>query len=601
MLGNTMDETIKSRILKATNAKEIVKTKLIQNLWDNYGELLRVYLRGGDTESVILKHIKLPAKKSFLKDPGSAFSKKRKYKSYHVEAHWYAHYNPINLKDNGSPTAKRLASFQEKDDLFLLLEDLDALGFGRRLSMAGLQEMKVVLSWLASFHAKFMQHGHEGLWNSGTYWHLETRPEELKIMGDLELRQAAPLIDQKLKNTRYFTIVHGDAKLANFCFSDDLSQVAAVDFQYVGKGCGMKDVAYFVGSCLSEDRCEKMEDVLLDFYFSELLNNIKDSQIDKQELETQWRSLYHVAWADFHRFIKGWSPESWRKNSYSERITKGVIESITQELLLTAKNACVAAGIIVKSYWKKDFAISSKAGTTDATRIVTEVDLLSQEKILAILGPGMKTYNLGLLAEEGGDNRSRLEKDFFWSVDPLDGTLFFSEGKSGFAVTIALINKMGVPMIGVVYDPITETLFHAVRGGGWYQNDQPMPLIKGSSHNDRIHLFADLSLQENPNYPFLEEQFTIHFAGGAVMNTMNVLWHPRACYLKYPKDETGGCAIWDLAAVSLILKEAGGIMTGFHGADLLFNNADTIYFNKEGIMACRDVKIFEEVKKIIFP
>jgi Ser/Thr protein kinase RdoA (MazF antagonist) len=60
----------------------------------------------------------------------------------------------------------------------------------------------------------------------------------------------AAVIDQVLNNCSYQTIVHGDAKLANFCFSKE-GAVSAVDFQYVGGGCGMKDVAYFLGSCLT--------------------------------------------------------------------------------------------------------------------------------------------------------------------------------------------------------------------------------------------------------------------------------------------------------------------------------------------------------------
>jgi thiamine kinase-like enzyme len=65
------------------------------------------------------------------------------------------------------------------------------------------------------------------------------------------LKEAAPVIDEKLNTCAYKTFVHGDAKLANFCFAPD-GQVAGVDFQYVGGGCGMKDVAYFIGSCLNE-------------------------------------------------------------------------------------------------------------------------------------------------------------------------------------------------------------------------------------------------------------------------------------------------------------------------------------------------------------
>ncbi len=87
-------------------------------------------------------------------------------------------------------------------------------------------------------------------------------------MEDVELKQAAIRIDQILRASPYQTFVHGDAKLANFCFSSDGLQVAAVDFQYVGGGCGIKDVAYFISSCLHEEDCERYEDELLAWYFA---------------------------------------------------------------------------------------------------------------------------------------------------------------------------------------------------------------------------------------------------------------------------------------------------------------------------------------------
>ena len=134
--------------------------------------------------------------------------------------------------------------------------------------------------------------------------------------------------------------MHGDAKLANFCFrpksssSRSSSKVAAVDFQYIGRGCGMKDLAYFLGSCLNEQQCEARESQLLDYYFSSLIDQVekkvekKKVSIDKAKLEEEWRELYPVAWADFHRFIKGWSPGHWKINSYSEKLTAAVIKSL---------------------------------------------------------------------------------------------------------------------------------------------------------------------------------------------------------------------------------------------------------------------------------
>jgi len=144
-------------------------------------------------------------------------------------------------------------------------------------------------------------------------------------------------IDQRLRSARYQSFVHGDAKLANFCFSEsgDLEEgvrVAAVDFQYVGGGCGMKDVAYFIGSCLYEADCERHESILLDYYFRQLKLSLKAHAIavDTEAVEQEWRSLYPVAWTDFHRFVKGWSPGHWKIHGYSERIARQVVEQLNE-------------------------------------------------------------------------------------------------------------------------------------------------------------------------------------------------------------------------------------------------------------------------------
>ena len=109
-----------------------------------------------------------------------------------------------------------------------------------------------------------------------------------------------------------------------FCFAQD-GQVAGVDFQYVGGGCGMKDVAYFIGSCLMKKNVNVWKHKSLIPISSIYKVNLEERN---EALETEWRSLYRVAWADFHRFLKGWSPGHWKINSYSERVTAEVINSL---------------------------------------------------------------------------------------------------------------------------------------------------------------------------------------------------------------------------------------------------------------------------------
>ncbi|MCU4156989.1 DUF1679 domain-containing protein [Carboxylicivirga sp. A043] len=323
-----MNQHFKDIILKATGASELYEIETIQNLWSGYGKIIRIGLEGSQYESVVIKHVKLPDNSKHPRGWNTNLSHERKVKSYQVETAWYEFWN--QQCDDDCRTPHVLALEHLNDEVLMVMEDLDASGFSGRLSSVSWKHMQACLKWLANFHATFMNQAPVKLWEVGTYWHLDTRPDELKIMDNEQLKQAAPAIDKLLRQGEFQTLVHGDAKLANFCFSEDGRQVAAVDFQYIGGGCGMKDVAYFVGSCLYEEDCEVMEKQILDYYFQELKLAIhhKHPSINFEKLEKEWRELYPVAWTDFHRFLKGWSPDHWKINSYSERLAREVVQSI---------------------------------------------------------------------------------------------------------------------------------------------------------------------------------------------------------------------------------------------------------------------------------
>ncbi len=301
----------------------------IQSLWSGYGKIMRYGLTGCDHQSVVIKHVKLPDKAHHPRGWNTDISHQRKVKSYHVESTWYRDW--AQYCDKSCRVPQCFALKEDDEEFLMVLEDLDASGFALRKNSVSMANMQACLSWLANFHATFMGQVATGLWQVGTYWHLDTRPDELEALDDSTLKGAAEKIDQCLNTARYQTFVHGDAKLANFCFSESGEQVAAVDFQYVGGGCGMKDVAYFIGSCLYEEDCERYESVLLDYYFDQLRSSllVRDSAIDLDELVQEWRALYPVAWTDFHRFVKGWSPGHWKIHSYSERIAREVVAQLS--------------------------------------------------------------------------------------------------------------------------------------------------------------------------------------------------------------------------------------------------------------------------------
>ena len=135
------------------------------------------------------------------------------------------------------------------------------------------------------------------------------------------LKDAATGIDQLLRDAEHQTLLHGDAKLANFCWRESSGgvgkaaaasgngpEVAAVDFQYCGWGVGVLDVAYCLGSFPGIDNLANDTASLLDLYFKTLNAGA--------EVEAEWRKLYCVAVADFERFLAGWAGSSFKRNGY---------------------------------------------------------------------------------------------------------------------------------------------------------------------------------------------------------------------------------------------------------------------------------------------
>lgn len=323
-----MNDQFKKIVLEATGAEELFEIQKIQDLWSGYGVIARYGLVGSNIQSVVLKHIQLPDKDSHPRGWNTDISHQRKLKSYDVEVAWYKNWSAQCKQNAYVPDC--FAVDTRDNETLIVLEDLCSTGFEILRNTVSLEEMKVCIRWLADFHATYMGQRADDLWQNGTYWHLGTRPDELEALKDLPLKKAASQIDQLLRNSPFKTFVHGDAKLANFCFSADGQKVAAVDFQYVGAGCGMKDLAYFIGSCLDEEECERFVDVLLSYYFNILQDALKakSSEVDFIALEKNWRHLFPVAWTDFHRFIKGWSPGHWKINSYSERLAREVVAAL---------------------------------------------------------------------------------------------------------------------------------------------------------------------------------------------------------------------------------------------------------------------------------
>ena len=308
-----------TNIAEELNLGELKSQEIIQNLWSNYGELVRLRFHN---KSIIVKHIKLPKNSAHPKGWNTKLSHQRKLHSYEVEVNWYEKFSK-NI-DARCPIPKGLMTYKSENEYLIVMEDLASSGFDCIVKEASENHIKSSLRWLANFHARYMNTHNPSLWKTGTYWHLDTRPDELEALEDKELKKYAFELDSILKNAKYQTLVHGDAKLANFCFNNSGTLASAVDFQYVGQGCAMKDVILFISSAIKPEDLENMQDWCLDTYFKELDEALKYYQCDinSAEVESEYRELFCIAWADFQRFLKGWSPNHFKINTYTENLTK---------------------------------------------------------------------------------------------------------------------------------------------------------------------------------------------------------------------------------------------------------------------------------------
>ncbi|HKJ83337.1 MAG TPA: phosphotransferase [Mariprofundaceae bacterium] len=318
-------DTLSSVVRRATGASEAVRGEVIQSLWSGYGEIVRFSLTGTTVPSTILKHVHFPSDVNHPRGWHNDRSHRRKVHSYEVEMAWYRDWSRRCGDACRVPYCHSAETIGEEH--LIVLEDLDAAGFPIRKTRLDRDRATRCLAWLANLHATFLGESPTGLWPVGSYWHLATRPDEWEVIEDTSIRQTAASIDTALNACHHRTIIHGDAKVANFCFSEDGERVAAVDFQYVGGGCGMKDVAYFLGSCLDASEQTRWEPELLDLYFAELRRAL--TEWDKgsmcETVETEWRALFPVAQADFYRFLVGWMPDHWKIHDHSRRVAMEVI------------------------------------------------------------------------------------------------------------------------------------------------------------------------------------------------------------------------------------------------------------------------------------
>ncbi|MCX7015926.1 MAG: hypothetical protein NTW86_25785 [Candidatus Sumerlaeota bacterium] len=270
---------------------------------------------------------------------------------------------------------------------------------------------------------------------------------------------------------------------------------------------------------------------------------------------------------------------------------------LSQEQLKHCLNAAIAAayqaGARVMKHYGTAVDVGSKGGLFIAGDVVTVADREAQDAVFGVLRGFDDSIGMLSEEEEPAAAKSRFEKECFWCIDPLDGTLPFLERTNGFAISIGLVSKEGEPLMGVVYAPAFSDLYCAIQGGPALKNGQPLRIgePKGTFHlstsaNDAV------TPERNRMLNFVMEGLAkldpkrkmnpvLH--AGAVVKACWIIENPPAAYITFPRPE-GGVSVWDCAATACIVKAAGGWVSDFFGNPLELNRRESTYMHHRGLV-----------------
>ncbi len=249
-------------------------------------------------------------------------------------------------------------------------------------------------------------------------------------------------------------------------------------------------------------------------------------------------------------------------------MTTKVIKKHIEQLINIAYDAGKA---ILEIYESDDLGIESKADESP----LTKADKAANDIICA--GLAKITPGIPIISEENKEvsYEQRKDYDYFWMVDPLDGTKEFIKRNGEFTVNIALIHNQK-SIAGVVYAPVLDNMYYAIEGEGAYiiEDNEQVPLVSNvyHKHDSKLKVVCSRSHLNEATQAFVDDysepeliakgsslKFLILAEGGAEL-------YPRLA----PTME------WDTAAAHVILTESGGSITQPNGSPLLYNKENLL-------------------------
>ena len=258
-----------------------------------------------------------------------------------------------------------------------------------------------------------------------------------------------------------------------------------------------------------------------------------------------------------------------------------------------------AAGAILLAHYNSPFLVEQKVNALQEMEEVTAADREANDLIVRRLGAEFPDD--GILAEESVDTEERLNKQRVWLIDPMDGTKNFVQRDGDFAVQIGLA-VAGEPVVGVVYQPVRDLLYRAVRGeGAWRENKgengERMSVSNRTTPGEMV--LASSRSHRSPRMELVVSAFGFkdETRRGSVGVKIGLIAEQHADLYLHLSPSTKQ---WDTCAPEIVLTEAGGRLTDLFGQPLGYNAVRID--NRNGVVATNGVAhemVIENLKPLL--
>ena len=234
------------------------------------------------------------------------------------------------------------------------------------------------------------------------------------------------------------------------------------------------------------------------------------------------------------------------------------------------ENIAYTAGDIIMKIYKKDFQIEYK----DDQSPLTEADTKSNEIICEALE---KLYpNIPILSEENKviEYDERKEWEYYWCIDPIDGTKEFIKKNDEFTVNIALIHK-NIPVLGVVYAPAIDKMYIAKKNEGAFLNGERLPLNVNNNKKEKLYVVASKSHLSGETQSFIDNLDSKEIVQVSKGSSLKLCMIADGSADIYPR--LAPTMEWDTAAADAIVREAGKMT-------YQFESDEPVVYNKENLL-----------------